>query len=204
MKLQTLALALAACLSSVSAQGMPGLPACAQDCATGATPKECSLINVECICNTRSFIDDMACCVSKSCEPEDQAGALEFANGICGGAGITDLPQSATCASDSTSTTTVTDTTTTTAEDDNTTDEPTETATTTTKDDETTTDTETETETSTETTSASETESQASSQTEAPTASGGDQPEETDGAVLLRGKEVCVLAGIVAGVAFLM
>ncbi|KAL2828683.1 hypothetical protein BDW59DRAFT_159481 [Aspergillus cavernicola] len=184
MKLQFLALALVACLSSAAAQGMPGLPACAQDCATGAIPDACGLIDVECICAERTFIDDMACCVGKSCQPEDQDAALEFANGICGGAGITDLPQSATCRGDSTSTTTATDTTsdeatTTTSSGSS----PSEAATTTTDGELSSSETITETPTSSE------------------TAAG---PEQTDGAALLLGKEVSLLAGIAAGVAFLM
>ncbi|KAL4868781.1 hypothetical protein BDV12DRAFT_169011 [Aspergillus spectabilis] len=206
MKLQSLALALAACLSSAFAQGMPGLPSCAQECATGAIPEQCSLIDVGCICASRSFVDDMACCVGQSCEPEDQNAALDFANGICGGAGITDLPQSATCAGDSTTTSTVTETTTTTVEDETTnttTAESTETATTTTEGEEAPTETSSETTTATET--STHTQSHTETHTETPTSSEtSGQPEETDGAALLRGKEVGVLAGIVAGLAFLM
>ncbi|KAL4914031.1 hypothetical protein BDW62DRAFT_149970 [Aspergillus aurantiobrunneus] len=202
MKLQSLALALVGFLSSVAAQGMTGLPSCAQDCATGAIPSQCSLIDVECICAERSFVDDMACCVGQSCAPEDQDAALDFANGICGGAGISDLPQSATCAGDSTSTTTASPTETTTSGDEatTTTSEPTETATTTSEGDETSTDPETSTESGTATeTSNDATEADSPTSTETPT-----DPEETGGAVLLRGKEVGVLAGIVAGAAFVL
>ncbi|OJJ59327.1 hypothetical protein ASPSYDRAFT_88255 [Aspergillus sydowii CBS 593.65] len=173
MKIQSLALAFAACLSSAAAQGMSGLPSCAQNCATDAIPSECSLIDVNCICKTKSFIDDMACCVGKSCDSKDQDAALEFANGICGGAGITDLPQSATCAGGSTTTSTEST--------------PSGTAT-----------------TSTSSEDASETSSSASqSATPSPSETPAD-PEATDGAVLLQGKGVGVLAGIVAGVAFVL
>ncbi|KAL2864588.1 CFEM domain-containing protein [Aspergillus lucknowensis] len=180
MKLHSLALALAACLSSAAAQGMAGLPSCAQECATGAIPKECSLIDVECICKTKSFVADMACCVSKSCEAGDQDAALDFANGICGGAGVSDLPQTATCASDSTTTTTAS--------------EPSETAATTTS-----TDSATGTETSAETPTETSSETSSESPSETPT-----DPETTDSAAVLRGKELGLLAGIAAGAAFLM
>jgi hypothetical protein len=113
--------------------------------------------------------------------------ALDFANGICGGAGVSDLPQSATCASDATSTTatassTVTNTETTTT-----------TAVTSTESDQTSTEaaSSTSADTSTQTSTSTETETPASS-------------EDTDGATPLRGKSVGVLAGIVAGIAFVL
>ncbi|KAL4930620.1 CFEM domain-containing protein [Aspergillus undulatus] len=193
MKLQSLALSLAACLSSAAAQGMAGLPDCAEDCAFGSIPAECNGINVECICASRSFIEDMACCVSTACEKPDQDAALEFANGICGGAGVTDLPQTATCAGDSTNTTTASGDETTTA-----TSETTSTATTISENDVTSTGAETTTtETPTHTHATQETETPTSTETPA-------EPEETDGAVHLRGQEVGILAGMVAGVAFMM
>ncbi|KAI9373305.1 hypothetical protein BJX61DRAFT_385347 [Aspergillus egyptiacus] len=194
MKLQSFALVLAACLSTSAAQGLGGLPECAQECATGAIPEECSLIDVECICAAASFVQDMACCVGQSCGPEDQDAALDYANGICGGAGITDLPQTATCASDSTTATTTT-TETTTAGDEATTTTTTdpsasETATTTTQG-------ETSSETVTETSTSTETETPTSSETPA-------DPEGTDAAALLKGKDIGLLAAIAAGIAFLM
>ncbi|BCS24699.1 CFEM domain-containing protein [Aspergillus puulaauensis] len=167
MKIQSLALAVTACLSSAAAQGMSGLPSCAQSCATDAIPSACSLIDVKCICKTKSFVDDMACCVGKSCDSKDQDTALEFANGICGGAGITDLPQSATCAGGSTATS--------------------GTAT-----------------TSTSSENASETSSSGSQSATPSSSETPADPEATDGAVVLQGKGVGVLAGVVAGVAFML
>ncbi|KAJ0420660.1 hypothetical protein BJY00DRAFT_283789, partial [Aspergillus carlsbadensis] len=195
MKLQYLAIALATCLSSVSAQGMSDLPACAQDCAMGSIPDECSGINIACICGTESFIADMACCVGKSCEPDDQAAALDFANGLCEGAGITNLPQSATCAGDSTSTATET-TSTSDSETTTTASDPEETATTTTEGHDTSTESTTGTSTHSATESANETSTPTASETPA-------EPEETDGAAILRGKDLGLVAGIAAGVAFL-
>ncbi|KAL4776243.1 hypothetical protein BDW60DRAFT_80640 [Aspergillus nidulans var. acristatus] len=195
MKSHLLALILAVCLSSVIAQSLPGLPDCAQGCANGAIPSKCSPVDVECICATRSFIDDMACCVGKSCNADDQKTALDFANGICGGAGVSDLPQSATCASDATTTTatasaTVTNIEATTSDGKTTT---TTAVTSTTESDQTSTEaaSSTSADTSTQTSTSTETETPANS-------------EDTDGATPLRGKSVGVLAGIVAGVAFVL
>ncbi|KAL3434757.1 hypothetical protein BDV09DRAFT_87375 [Aspergillus tetrazonus] len=194
MKSHLLALILAVCLSSVIAQSLPGLPDCAQGCANGAIPSKCSPVDVECICATRSFIDDMACCVGKSCNVDDQKTALDFANGICGGAGVSDLPQSATCASDATSATatassTVTNTETTTSDGMTTT----TTAVTSTESDQ------TSTEAASSTSANTSTQTSTSTETETPASS-----EDTDGATPLRGKSVGVLAGIVAGVAFVL
>ncbi|KAL2810588.1 hypothetical protein BJX63DRAFT_422940 [Aspergillus granulosus] len=199
MKRQSLAVVLAACLSYAAAQGLGGLPTCAQTCATGAIPEECSLIDIECICGTESFIADMACCVGQSCDQADQDAALGFANGLCEGAGITNLPQTATCAGDSTSTATSTETTT--ASETTSTDTETSTTSTATEDDETTTESASE----TSTTAATETSNETSSETSTPSASETPaEPEESDGAALLRGKELGLVAGIAAGVAFLM
>ncbi|KAL2857747.1 hypothetical protein BJY01DRAFT_242168 [Aspergillus pseudoustus] len=197
MKLQSLAIVLASCLSSATAQGLTGLPTCAQDCATGSIPKECSLIDIECICGSESFIADMACCVGKTCEKADQDAALDFANGLCEGAGISNLPQTATCTGDSNSTATSTGTTTAT---ESTSTGSETTATTTTKPEETSsTTTESSTDTATESSNETSSETSTSAASETPA-----EPQESDGAAQLRGKGLSLVAGIAAGAAFLM
>ncbi|OJK00558.1 hypothetical protein ASPACDRAFT_1856124 [Aspergillus aculeatus ATCC 16872] len=104
MKFYYIAITFLAGLISVVAQGMDSLPACARECATGAIPKTCQSIDVGCICGTKSFISDMSCCVAKSCSPQDEKAALGFAVQLCDGAGVTDLPSSASCANSVTST----------------------------------------------------------------------------------------------------
>ncbi|RAL09464.1 CFEM domain-containing protein [Aspergillus homomorphus CBS 101889] len=104
MKFYNTAIAFLSALASVVAQGMDSLPPCARECATGAIPKTCQLIDVGCICGTKSFISDMSCCVAKSCSPEDEKAALAFAVQLCSGAGVTGLPSSASCANSITST----------------------------------------------------------------------------------------------------
>ncbi|RAK98359.1 CFEM domain-containing protein [Aspergillus ibericus CBS 121593] len=102
MKLYHLTVALLAGLNLAAAQGMESLPACARDCATGAIPKSCSAIDVGCICSNTSFITSISCCVATACSDQDQNSAITFAQQICSGAGVTDLPQSAGCTSGST------------------------------------------------------------------------------------------------------
>ncbi|KAL1993047.1 hypothetical protein VTN49DRAFT_3804 [Thermomyces lanuginosus] len=89
MKLLSVSVVAAAILSGAAAQGVDGLPKCAQSCVTGAIPEHCSGFDVGCICGDDAFIDKMACCVSKECEGDDINAVLSFANGICTGAGVT-------------------------------------------------------------------------------------------------------------------
>ncbi|PYH29724.1 CFEM domain-containing protein [Aspergillus neoniger CBS 115656] len=107
MKLYHVSLALFAGLGLVAGQGMDSLPPCARDCATGSIPKTCKAIDVNCICSDKSFITGISCCVASTCSAEDQTSALNFAQQICGGAGVTDLPQSASCTSGNTASATL-------------------------------------------------------------------------------------------------
>ncbi|PLB46965.1 hypothetical protein P170DRAFT_428217 [Aspergillus steynii IBT 23096] len=110
MKFHYLSLALAACLSTAAAQGLDSLPSCAKGCATDAIPDHCGMIDVGCICSDKSFISSISCCVSSKCSDDDQKSRLvpaviQFANQICSGAGVKDLPKSASCASGASSAT---------------------------------------------------------------------------------------------------
>ncbi|KAK1138891.1 hypothetical protein N8T08_001680 [Aspergillus melleus] len=105
MKLQFVSLALAACLSTAAAQGLDSLPSCAKDCATDAIPDHCGMIDVGCICSDKSFLTSISCCVSKKCSEDDQKTVIQFANQICSGAGVKDLPKSASCANGASSAT---------------------------------------------------------------------------------------------------
>ncbi|KAL2215636.1 putative CFEM domain protein [Thermoascus aurantiacus ATCC 26904] len=101
MKLSTISLALSAVLATAAALGIDDLPECARNCAAGSIPKECNQIDVKCICSAKSFIQGITCCVAGACSKADQEATIKFANQICGSAGVTDLPQSAVCASGS-------------------------------------------------------------------------------------------------------
>ncbi|GIJ89824.1 mucin-21 [Aspergillus pseudoviridinutans] len=96
MKLYSVALALAACLSMAAAQGLDGLPDCAKSCATDSIPASCGL-DVKCICTDTSFISGISCCILKSCPADKQQAAVQFANQICKTAGVTNMPQSPSC-----------------------------------------------------------------------------------------------------------
>ncbi|KKK12172.1 hypothetical protein P175DRAFT_0502766 [Aspergillus ochraceoroseus IBT 24754] len=191
MKVQSIALALATVLSTAAAQSMTGLPDCAKTCATGAIPSKCNMIDVECICGTKTFITDISCCVAKKCSASDQKAALEFAQEICSGAGVTDLPSSATC-ENSTSTTAAATTSTTTTTNSQTSDESTSTKSS----------TETETGSTATSTTASGTASETTASTQ--TASASASATHTGGAAVILGKDMGVLAGVAAGVAFFM
>ncbi|KAK9647047.1 hypothetical protein HCH54_005770 [Aspergillus fumigatus] len=104
MKFFSVSLALAACLSMAAAQGLDGLPDCAKSCATNSIPASCGL-DVKCICTDSSFISGISCCVLQSCGPDQQQAAVEFANRICKTAGVTNMPQSPSCANTTQSTT---------------------------------------------------------------------------------------------------
>ncbi|KKY13873.1 putative cfem domain [Diplodia seriata] len=74
------------------------LPQCAQSCV-GTDFGGCGTLDVQCICNNKTLISDLACCVSTSCDAADQKTVIDFAQNLCKPQGVTDLPTSATCAS---------------------------------------------------------------------------------------------------------
>ncbi|TKX25331.1 CFEM domain-containing protein 3 [Elsinoe australis] len=84
-------------ITAAAAQAQ-GLPQCAGTCV-GTDFGGCGSFNVTCICSNKPLIDNLACCVSTACNAEQQTQVINFANGLCAGNGVTDLPQSATCAS---------------------------------------------------------------------------------------------------------
>ncbi|KAL1643538.1 hypothetical protein SLS58_004898 [Diplodia intermedia] len=74
------------------------LPQCAQSCI-GSDFGGCGTLDVQCICDNKTLISDLACCVSTGCDAADQKTVIEFAQNLCKPQGVTDLPTSATCAS---------------------------------------------------------------------------------------------------------
>ncbi|CAI7639311.1 unnamed protein product [Penicillium pancosmium] len=96
MKLSQLTLALAALLTTAAAQGLGDLPDCARSCATDAIPSSCG-IDVKCICTTKSFLNDISCCVADKCSKDDQETTLKVAKSICARGGVTDVPTSVVC-----------------------------------------------------------------------------------------------------------
>ncbi|KAH9826141.1 GPI-anchored CFEM domain protein [Teratosphaeria destructans] len=96
--MRTFTLGLVAALASVvCGADVPGLPACAASCVTNFG--SCNQLDVKCICSSKTLIADLACCVSKVCDAAAQASTITFANALCQGQGVNDLPQTATCAS---------------------------------------------------------------------------------------------------------
>ncbi|KAI1351141.1 hypothetical protein F5Y01DRAFT_283529 [Xylaria sp. FL0043] len=99
MKFVTITLALA---SAVVAQDLGALPDCAKNClaqyTTGNQIGDCERLDAKCICASDTFISGIACCLAGVCDAADQQAAVNFARSFCGTVGVTDLPQSVTCA----------------------------------------------------------------------------------------------------------
>ncbi|KAI8956341.1 hypothetical protein F4801DRAFT_12956 [Xylaria longipes] len=106
MKLAIVTLALA---SGVVAQDLGALPDCAKGClaefTTGSQIGDCARLDAKCICANNAFINGIACCLAGVCDADDQKKAVDFARSFCSTQGVTDLPQSVTCASTSGTTT---------------------------------------------------------------------------------------------------
>ncbi|KAJ5083799.1 hypothetical protein N7456_013226 [Penicillium angulare] len=95
MKVSPLVLALATLISAATAQ-LGDLPTCAESCATDAVPSSCG-IDVACICNSSSFLADIACCIVGKCDEADQEKTLKAAKKICAAGGVTDIPTTVAC-----------------------------------------------------------------------------------------------------------
>ncbi|KAI1423046.1 hypothetical protein F5Y12DRAFT_558299 [Xylaria sp. FL1777] len=100
MKFGTIIFAL---VSAVVAQDLGALPDCAKNClaqyTTGNQIGDCARLDAKCICASDSFISGIACCLAGVCDADDQTQAVNFARNFCATVGVTDLPQSVTCAS---------------------------------------------------------------------------------------------------------
>ncbi|KAJ5582783.1 hypothetical protein N7535_001403 [Penicillium sp. DV-2018c] len=94
---------LAALLTTAAAQGLSDLPDCSKTCATGAIPKECG-IDFKCICEAKSFLSDVTCCVADKCSKADQDLTIKVAKSICARGGVNDLPSEVVCSKSSSST----------------------------------------------------------------------------------------------------
>ncbi|KAJ5650077.1 Cell wall protein TIR3 [Penicillium longicatenatum] len=102
MKLTQTILALA--IASVANAQLSSLPKCAQSCATNAIPASCG-VDVACICDNKSFLGDIACCIAGKCTEAEQEETLKAAKGICSAGGVTDLPSTVACTTGASSTT---------------------------------------------------------------------------------------------------
>ncbi|KAJ8103244.1 hypothetical protein POJ06DRAFT_246988 [Lipomyces tetrasporus] len=65
-------------------------PACASTCITGSLSSSgCDTATVQCLCTSQSFINAVVSCVQSTCAPSDFGAALDYAQGLCGNAGVT-------------------------------------------------------------------------------------------------------------------
>ncbi|KAI9884727.1 MAG: hypothetical protein M1823_003471 [Watsoniomyces obsoletus] len=93
-------------LALASAQTTPnlaGLPSCARACVgTSVNVPGCQGLDIRCICSNRDFLNNISCCIQRSCSAEEQASTIRFASGLCATAGV-NVPTEATCPSGSAS-----------------------------------------------------------------------------------------------------
>ncbi|KAJ5500506.1 hypothetical protein N7453_009557 [Penicillium expansum] len=94
----TITFALAALLTTAAAQGLGDLPDCSKSCATGSIPQNCG-IDFKCVCESKSFLADVACCIADKCSKADQDTTIKVAKSICARGGVTDLPAEVICSS---------------------------------------------------------------------------------------------------------
>ncbi|KAJ5208188.1 hypothetical protein N7449_002567 [Penicillium cf. viridicatum] len=94
----TITFAVAALLSTAAAQGLGDLPDCSKSCATGSIPQSCG-IDFKCVCESKSFLADVACCIADKCSKADQDTTIKVAKSICARGGVTDLPTEVVCSS---------------------------------------------------------------------------------------------------------
>lgn len=71
---------------------------CLADFTTGGSIGNCKQLDAKCICGSKSFISGIACCLAGACDAADQKQAVDYALSFCTTQGVTDLPQSVTCA----------------------------------------------------------------------------------------------------------
>ncbi|KAK4863269.1 hypothetical protein LT330_002047 [Penicillium expansum] len=102
----------AALLTTAAAQGLGDLPDCSKSCATGSIPQNCG-IDFKCVCESKSFLADVACCIADKCSKADQdtehvqwadtlffaTATIKVAKSICVRGGVTDLPAEVICSS---------------------------------------------------------------------------------------------------------
>lgn len=77
------------------------LPSCARACiGTSVNVPGCTGLDIRCICSNESFLNDVACCLSRECNQADQQNAASFASSLCSSAGV-NVPSEVVCSSDS-------------------------------------------------------------------------------------------------------
>ncbi|KAF4581032.1 cell wall protein [Ophiocordyceps camponoti-floridani] len=86
--------------SLAAAQDLGGMPACAKDCVSkymgGSSVAGCQAADIACVCKNKDFLNNIACCLSKACKPEDQDKTISFAKQLCNAAGV-QVPDKVEC-----------------------------------------------------------------------------------------------------------
>ncbi|PHH72076.1 hypothetical protein CDD80_4802 [Ophiocordyceps camponoti-rufipedis] len=86
--------------SLAAAQDLAGMPACAKDCVSkymgGSSVAGCQPADIACVCKNKDFLNNIACCLSQACKPEDQDKTISFAKQLCNAAGV-QVPDKVEC-----------------------------------------------------------------------------------------------------------
>ncbi|KAI9848684.1 MAG: hypothetical protein M1837_006771 [Sclerophora amabilis] len=85
---------------AVLGQNLGDLPECAQQCVglgnTITVPGCPDTLDIDCICGNEDYLQQLSCCLLKSCDPGDQQNAVKFAGSLCKTAGVK-VPSDLTC-----------------------------------------------------------------------------------------------------------
>ncbi|KAI5361415.1 Putative extracellular membrane protein, CFEM [Septoria linicola] len=68
------------------------VPSCAQACVSEGEYGGCKEGDVGCICRNKSYLEGLTGCVARKCRGVECQDVVDFAKGICGNVGVTDLP----------------------------------------------------------------------------------------------------------------
>jgi hypothetical protein len=61
---------------------------CVVEFTTGDLIAGCKQGDIACICSNKDFLDGIACCLVDDCDDASQKAAVDFARGLCTGAGV--------------------------------------------------------------------------------------------------------------------
>lgn len=107
MKVPAALFTLALAGAAVAQDGF-GLPECANNCANKFLQNgigNCGK-DIKCICEDKSFLGEIACCLTDACNEADQKAAVAAAANICDAVGVKGLPTEVACATASAASTT--------------------------------------------------------------------------------------------------
>jgi cobalamin biosynthesis Mg chelatase CobN len=77
---------------------------CVNDITSGGSIGGCKALDIKCVCENGSLLDNLACCLEKNCDEAGKEAAVKYAAQICGSAGVKDIPTEVVCKSEASKT----------------------------------------------------------------------------------------------------